>query len=71
MLGYILRRILYAIVTLILVSVVSYAIIELPPGDYLSSYVAQLEQQGSRISQAELDALRERYGLAPSVYVRS
>lgn len=70
MLGYVLHRILYAIPTLILISLVSFAIIELPPGDYLSSYVAQLEQQGSRISQAELEALKQRYGLDQPIYVR-
>jgi peptide/nickel transport system permease protein len=70
MLGFILRRILYAIPTLIFISIVSYAIIELPPGDYLTSYVAQLEMQGSRISQSELEALKQRYGLDQPVYVR-
>ncbi len=67
---FIFQRFLYAIPTLILISIVSFAIIELPPGDYLSSYVAQLEQQGSRISQAELEALQQRYGLNQPVYVR-
>ncbi len=70
MLGFIVRRILYVIPTLILISIVSYAIIELPPGDYLSSYIGQLEQQGSRLSQSELAALKERYGLDQPVYVR-
>lgn len=70
MLSYIFRRILYAIPTLILITIVSFAIIELPPGDYLSSYVAQLEARGERVSRDELDALRERYGLGRPIYVR-
>ena len=70
MLGFIIRRILYAIPTLIMVSMVSYAIIELPPGDYLTSYISQLEQQGSRVSQSELAALNQRYGLDQPVHVR-
>ncbi|MEZ4638017.1 MAG: ABC transporter permease, partial [Caldilineaceae bacterium] len=70
MLGFILRRILLAIPTLVMVSIVSYAIIELPPGDYLTSYIAQLEQQGSRVSQSELAALQQRYGLDQPVYIR-
>jgi len=70
MLRYIFQRFLYAIPTLVLISIVSFAIIELPPGDYLSSYVAQLEQQGSRVSQSELLALQQRYGLNQPVYVR-
>ncbi|NPV08489.1 MAG: ABC transporter permease [Anaerolineae bacterium] len=70
MLTYILRRVLYAIPTLTLITIVSFAIIELPPGDYLSSYVAQLEARGERVSRDELDALRERYGLGRPIYVR-
>ena len=67
---YIVQRLLYAIPTLIMISLVSFAIIELPPGDYLSSYIAKLEQQGSRVSQSELEALQQRYGLNQPDYVR-
>ena len=70
MLTYILRRVLYAIPTLILVTIVSFAIIELPPGDYLSSYVAQLEARGERVNQEELTALKQRYGLGQPIYMR-
>ena len=70
MLTYILRRVLYAIPTLVLITIVSFAIIELPPGDYLSSYVAQLEARGERVSGEELDALKQRYGLGAPIYTR-
>ena len=70
MLEFIVRRIIYVIPTLILISIVSYAIIELPPGDYLSSYVAQLEEQGEQLNEAELAALRQKYGLGQPIYVR-
>ncbi|MGQ9555567.1 MAG: ABC transporter permease, partial [Anaerolineae bacterium] len=70
MLQFIIRRVIYVIPTLILISVVSFAIIELPPGDYLSSYVAQLEQRGEHIAEDELAALRQRYGLGQPVYIR-
>lgn len=70
MFAYIVRRIIYVIPTLILVSMVSFAIIELPPGDYLSSYIAQLEMQGGIVDNAELVALKQRYGLDRPVYVR-
>lgn len=70
MLTYILRRTLYAIPTLILITIVSFAIIELPPGDYLSSYVAQLESRGERINTEDLDALKQRYGLGQPIYMR-
>lgn len=70
MFQYIIRRILYAIPTLILVSLVSFAIIELPPGDYLTSYVAQLEQRGETITEDQVAALKQRYGLGQPVYIR-
>ena len=45
---YIAKRILYMIPTLFVISLISFAIIQLPPGDFLSSYVAQLRQQGDK-----------------------
>ncbi len=64
MITYILRRILIAIPTLILISVLSFIIIQLPPGDYLDQKIAMLEQQyGDSSSVAQADALRKRYGL--------
>ena len=70
MLQYFIRRILYMIPTLFLVSVVSFAIIQLPPGDYLTSLVASMSQQGVVIDNASLVALRERYGLGQPIYVQ-
>ncbi|MEW5717225.1 MAG: ABC transporter permease [Chloroflexota bacterium] len=70
MLAYILRRILIMIPTLLLISIISFALIQLPPGDYLTSYVAQLRTQGDNIEQEALDSLRERYGLGEPVYVQ-
>jgi peptide/nickel transport system permease protein len=70
MFGYILRRILIMIPTLFLISVISFIAIQLPPGDYLTSYAAQLTTQGEYIDQESLDSLRERYGLGQPVYVQ-
>lgn len=74
MINYIIRRLLLAIPTLIAISIVSFAIIQLPPGDYLDQKIAQLEQQyGDSSSVAQADALRKRYGLdrpAPERYVK-
>ncbi len=64
MINYIIRRILIAIPTLIAISIISFVIIQLPPGDFLQQRIAQLQQQygdSSSISQAQ--ALRHRYGL--------
>jgi peptide/nickel transport system permease protein len=70
MLKFILNRIVVAIPTLIMVSIVSFVIIQLPPGDYLTSYVAQLREQGDVLDEAELRALEERYGLGQPIYVQ-
>jgi len=71
---YLIRRILLAIPTLIAISVLSFIIIQLPPGDYLDQKIAQLEQQyGDSSSVAQATALRHRYGLdkpAPQRYVK-
>jgi peptide/nickel transport system permease protein len=68
MLLYILRRIFYMIPTLIVISIISFVIIQLPPGDYLTTYVAELVSQGETVNQATLDQLKERYGLGLPVY---
>jgi peptide/nickel transport system permease protein len=70
MLKYMLKRIGIMIPTLIVISMISFAIIQLPPGDYLTSYVAGLRQMGDHVDQDEIDALRQRYGLGQPVYVQ-
>jgi peptide/nickel transport system permease protein len=61
---FIARRLLLAVPTLVLISMISFVIIQLPPGDYLDEKIAQLEQQyGDASSMAQAEALRERYGL--------
>lgn len=70
MVVYIARRVLYMIPTLIVVSMLSFVLIQLPPGDFLTSYTAQLRQQGDNVDQAQLDSLRARYGLGQPVYVQ-
>ena len=63
MFTYILRRTLLMIPTLFLISVIAFAVIDLPPGDYLTSYVAQLEAQGAVVSEEQILALQKRYAL--------
>ena len=70
MLSYIVRRILIMIPTLIAISVISFIIIQLPPGNFLTAYAAQLSASGEKIDQAELDALKTRFGLDQPVYVQ-
>ena len=70
MLAYILRRLLVAIGTVWVISVISFVIIELPPGDYVTSYIAQLMSTGSLVTQEEAENLRAQYGLDQPVYVQ-
>lgn len=70
MLKYILKRIAIMVPTLIVISMISFAVIQLPPGDYLTSYVAGLRQMGDTVDETELANLRERYGLGQPVYVQ-
>ncbi len=70
MLKYILKRIGIMIPTVIVISMISFAIIQLPPGDYLTSYVAGLRQMGDNVDETEIEALRQRYGLGQPVYVQ-
>jgi peptide/nickel transport system permease protein len=60
--GYILRRILIMIPTLFITSVLIFTIIELPPGDYFESYVAELQAMGEQVDEDRLQFLREEYG---------
>ena len=70
MLLYIIRRVLYMIPTLVAISILSFMIIQLPPGDFLTSYAATLREQGDAVDQAEIEALRERYGLNQPAYIQ-
>ena len=68
MLYYFLRRLIYMVITLWMVSVVAFVIIQLPPGDYLTSYIMQLEQEGTMAAEAEIASLRKQYGLDQPIY---
>lgn len=70
MLAYIVRRVLLMIPTLFIVSIISFAIIQLPPGDYLDSLEASLATQGGTVDQAQLEAVKERYGLGEPMHVQ-
>ncbi len=70
MLSYIARRFLLAILTVWAISVLSFTIIQLPPGDYVTAYIAQLSATGSVVSAEEAENLRLQYGLDQPVYVQ-
>lgn len=70
MLQFILRRVLMAIPTMFVISIVSFILIQLPPGDFLTAYAATLSQQGDIIPPEQLEALREAYGLGQPMYIQ-
>ncbi len=70
MLSYVLRRTLLMIPTLILLSMLTFIVIDLPPGDFLSSYVAGLEAQGVQVTEEHIASLRQRYALDKPLHQR-
>src|SRR5256885_559766 len=68
MLGYLVHRILIMIPTLIAISLLIFIIIHLPPGDYFSTYIAELQSQGEKANLAKIAVLRAfcRVGLCGS-----
>jgi len=70
MLRYIFWRIAVMIPTLLIISALVFTIIELPPGDYFESYVADLRASGESVDQERIDFLRKEYGFDKPVVVR-
>ena len=62
MLLYILRRILVMIPTLLLISALVFTIMELPPGDYFETYMAEMAAQGEGVDKAKIEFLKKEYG---------
>ncbi len=63
MLAYTVRRILIMVPTLLAISIIVFTIIQLPPGDYLETYMAELQSQGEAVDPQKIAALRAQYGL--------
>lgn len=76
MFEYIARRILLSIPTLFLISIISFVVIQLPPGDFLTSYIAQIRaEEGDQVAQEAMEGgrigvLRERYGLDQPIHIQ-
>ena len=63
MLRYVIHRLLMMIPTLLVISVLVFTIIQLPPGDYLESYISELQSQGEAVDKEKIAFLRQQYGL--------
>ncbi len=70
MLNYIIRRLLAGLVTIWAASIISFVVIQLPPGDYVTTYVAALQSTGTMVNSEQADAIREQYGLNRPMYVQ-
>jgi peptide/nickel transport system permease protein len=70
MLAYIVRRFFLAILTIWAITVLAFIIIQLPPGDYVTSYVASMSASGSGVTEGEILALREQLGLDQPIYIQ-
>ncbi len=68
MLNYLIRRLATMAVTLIVISALVFIVIQLPPGDYLTTYIAELESQGEAVKPEKIEFLRRQYGLDLPLY---
>lgn len=63
MVAYIARRILLLIPVIVVISVVSFVVIQLPPGDYLTTYIENLRTSGIEVSESQVESMKRMYGL--------
>jgi len=70
MIAYIIRRVLLAILTIWAITVLSFLIIQLPPGDFVTAYIATMSAGGAGITEGEAQALREQYGLDQPFHIQ-
>jgi peptide/nickel transport system permease protein len=70
MLSYIARRIVSAIPTVLIIIVIGFFLMELPPGDYVSFYITELARQGTSAGEDQIEMLRRLYALDQPVHIR-
>jgi len=67
---YITRRLLFMIPTLFFISIIVFSIIQLPPGDYLTTRIMQLQESGDQAQMAEINDLKLLFHLEEPVWKR-
>lgn len=70
MLRYILQRLLLIPILLFIFSILVFALVQAPPGDFLTSYIATLASSGSSLDQELIDMLKAQYGLDQPVHIQ-
>jgi len=68
--SYFLRRFMYMLMVVLVTSVVTFLIVQLPAGDFVTNLASQYAKQGRDVDQAKLDNLRKRFGLDKPIYVQ-
>jgi len=63
MIPYILKRIALTIPTIVVISIIAFVIIQLPPGSWLDAHVSRLMEQGENLDESEIEAIKAQYGL--------
>ena len=70
LLNYIIQRCLQLIPLLIAISIIIFIIIQLPPGDYLTTYIQQLKLSGTDVSLSAIENLKKQYSLDQPAYIQ-
>jgi peptide/nickel transport system permease protein len=70
MLAFLLRRMATMVLTMLVISMLVFAIIQLPEGDYLTTYIADLQAQGENVDPKKIEYLRKQYGLDKPVVLQ-
>ncbi len=70
MLTYLARRLFVMIPTLLIISVLVFVIIQLPPGDFLTTYLNELQARGEAVDPAKIEFLKRQYGLDQPIYIQ-
>ena len=70
MIAYMVRRVLLAILTIWAITILSFLIIQLPPGDFVDTYANTMSAGGTGITEGEKQALREQYGIDQPIYIQ-
>ena len=70
MLRYVIKRLIYMIPTLFGMSIIAFLIIQLPPGDYITSMIASMADSGQNFDPAQIEAMRRAYGFGDPIWMQ-
>ena len=70
MIQYLLRQLVNMVITLLAISILTFTIIQLPPGDCVSTQIAQLRRMDVDVNQELIDSLTRQYGLDKPLFVQ-